>query len=79
MSKIAPKDPPSFVFEDREISGVIWHGLVSEGTGVIGGLLKANEVTFRIYFDNYTTRDAQMAAPQLAALKQDVTSKILGI
>ena len=79
MSKISPGEPSSFVFEDREISGVVWHGLVSEGTGIIGELLKSDKIVFRVYFNDYTMQDVQMSAPQLAALKQDVTSKILAI
>ena len=79
MSNLNPNNRPMFVFENTELSGVVWHGLVSEGTGIIGKLLKTEKVVLRVYYENYTVHDAQMAAPQLAALKQNVMSKILGI
>ena len=79
MVNLNPTSRPMFAFENTELSGVVWHGLVSEGTGVIGKLLKAEKVVFRVYYEDYTMHDAQMVAPQLAALKNNVMSKILGI
>lgn len=67
----------SFSAESDAVSGVIWHGNPKEGTGVIGKLLDANSVTFRVYFDDYTIEDVSMEAAELASLKQAVGAQIL--
>lgn len=80
FDRITMKSSPpvvSFSFEDDCISGVVWHGQVNEGTGVIGKFLKTNKVVVRVYFDDYSFRDFAVDAPMLASLKQGVTSDIL--
>ena len=71
--------PPavSFAFEERSLLGVVWHGVVSEGIGVIGKLMEAGEVRMRVYFDDYTTQDFLVSAEELATLKQGVLSQLL--
>ncbi len=77
MRSLDPGGSVHFSFEERDVSGVIWHGLVNEGTGAIGKLLKASNVSVRIYFDDYTIEDFLISSPRLAALKQSIMSDIL--
>lgn len=77
IRSLDPSSDVHFSFQERAVSGVIWHGLVNEGTGVVGKLLKANEVSVRIYLDDYTTRDLPISSLKLASLKQSIMSDIL--
>ena len=77
FANLNPTDPPFFVSGKADISGVVWHGLPSEGTGVIGKLLHAREVSFRIYFEDLSIQDIKVSSFGLAHLQEGISSKIL--
>jgi len=77
--RLDPTATPRFSFEDKDVSGVLWHGLVSEGTGFIGKLMKCRTFSIRVYYSDYTSEDYVMHASLLESLKSNVYSNILGM
>jgi hypothetical protein len=69
----------SFSYEPNCVSGVVWHGMINEGSGVIGKLLKASEVMIRVYLDDYTSKEFALEIQALDSLKKCVTAEILGL
>lgn len=78
MARLDSNSSPSFSFEKQEASGVVWHGLAEEGTGIIGKILKSNSLSMRIYFDDYTFNEFKMPQDELRSLKEKISSDILG-
>lgn len=78
MARLDSNSSPSFSFEKQEASGVVWHGLAEEGTGIIGKILKSNSLSMRIYFDDYTLNEFKMPQDELRSLKEKISSDILG-
>lgn len=78
MSRLDPNSAPSFVFEEQDVSAVIWHGVAAEGTGVVGKVLAANSLALRLYFDDYSSEEFEMSPNDLLNLKQKISSEIFG-
>lgn len=78
MARLDSNSSPSFSFEKQEASGVVWHGLAEEGTGIIGKIPKSNSLSMRIYFDDYTFNEFKMPQDELRSLKEKISSDILG-
>ena len=77
MSSLDSSSTPGFAFEDQDTSGVVWHGIPEEGTGVMGKILDSKELSIRIYFDDYTFEVFEMPQDELRDLKQKISAEIL--
>lgn len=77
MSRLDSNSTPGFSFGDQDASGVVWHGVPEEGTGVIGKILDSRELSIRIYFDDYTFEVFEMPQDELRNLKLKISDDIL--
>ena len=77
MANLDSNSAPSFSFEKQEVSGVVWHGVAEEGTGIIGKILNSNSLSIRIYFDDYTFNEFKMSQAELSNMKEKISSEIL--
>lgn len=78
MRGLDPTSVPSFSFEEQDVSGVVWHGMAEEGTGIIGKILNAETLSMRIYFDDYSFDEFTMPQGELFNIKKKISSEILG-
>lgn len=79
MGGLDPTSAPSFAFEEQDASGVVWHGMAEEGTGIIGKILNSKNLAIGIYFDDYTFDRFAMPQSELFNLKKNISSEILGV
>ena len=79
MGGLDPTSAPSFSFEEQDASGVVWHGMAEEGTGIIGKILNSKTLSIRIYFDDYTFDEFTMSQNELSSMKKNISSEILGV
>lgn len=77
MSRLDSNSTPGFSFEDQDASGVVWHGIPEEGTGVIGKILDSKELSIGIYFDDYTFEVFEMPQDELRNLKLKISDDII--
>lgn len=69
----------SYSFEERDVSGVIWHGVRKQGLGFFGKLMSAASMSVRVYYDDYTSSDHVLTAEQFGSFKSQVAAAIGGI
>ncbi|WP_298961732.1 hypothetical protein [uncultured Methylobacterium sp.] len=67
----------SFSKNDDYISGVVWHGVKKEGTGVIGKINESSEVKIRFYFADYDIEDYVISGEELGNIKKETLEKLL--
>jgi len=79
MANLDSSSAPSFSFEEQDVSGVVWHGAVEEGTGIVGKVVNAKSLSIRIYFDDYTFEEFKMNQDDLLGMKRKISSEILGL
>lgn len=75
--RLDPTPKVRFSFQEKTASGVIWHGIASEGNGVIGKIMDTRSLAIRIYFDDYSFEEFELPPLELDAIKQKIHSEIL--